>query len=195
LNPKKLIKTFLLVFVVLSFAVLIYKEFSPKNEGNVTDAAATRGAAVSVSGEPASAPESRSLKGTVAEQQTPPLSSQIAVKSGNSKVVVYYFHGTFRCTTCRTIEKYSHDAIQQYFSKELDNGKLEFKPLNVEDAENRHYIQDYQLFSRSLVLSLVTNGKETKWKNLTDIWNLVSDKEKFFRYVKDEVEAFLKEAQ
>jgi hypothetical protein len=200
LNIRKLIKTLLLIFVVLSFAVLIYKEFSPRNDYNATaitksdTIAVTQGVAVSAVGGSVPATESRSLEADV-KPQHPASSPQSAVKVGNPKVIVYYFHGTFRCTTCRTIEKYSHDAIQQYSSKELDNGTLEFRPLNVEEPKNRHFIQEYQLFSRSLVLSLVRAGKETKSKNLTDIWNLVSDKEKFYQYVKDEVEAFLREAQ
>jgi hypothetical protein len=41
---------------------------------------------------------------------------------------------------------------------------------------------------------LASGGKETKWKNLADVWKLVSDKEKFFQYVKDEVELYLKES-
>ena len=185
----------LFVFVVLSFAVLVYKEFSTRSEGNATDVAVTKGNTTSVSGKTLPGTENQTARETTTKQKEESPSTQGAVKSRNAKVVVYYFHGIFRCTTCRTIEKYSHDAIQQYFSKELGNGKLEFRPLNVENPENRHYIQDYQLFSRSLVLSLITDGKETKWKNLTDIWNFVGDKDKFFQYVKDEVEAFLKEAQ
>ena len=99
----------------------------------------------------------------------------------------------FRCSTCQTIEEYSKDAIEQYFAKELKSRTLEFKPINVEEAENRHYVQDYQLFSKSLVLSLVKQDKEVTWKNLADVWKLVRDKDKFFQYVKEEVEKFLKE--
>jgi hypothetical protein len=62
------------------------------------------------------------------------------------------FHSTSRCTTCRTIERYSKEAIDKYFVDELKNGILEFKPVNVDEPENRHYIQDYQLYTRSLVL-------------------------------------------
>jgi hypothetical protein len=80
-----------------------------------------------------------------------------------------------------------------YFAKELGNGRLEFRPVNIEEPGNKHFIQDYQLVTRSLVLSLMSDGKETKWKNLADVWKLVRDKDKFFQYVKDEVEKFLKE--
>jgi hypothetical protein len=187
------LKGLLLVFVFLSLGVLIYKEFSHRNESNATDIAITNGGAKSLSGKSSPVPESQPSKEPITKQKEEAPASRTEVRSHNSKVIAYYFHGTFRCTTCRTIEKYSKEAIEYYFSNELKNGKLEFKPLNVEDAENRHYIQDYQLFSRALVISLVKQDKEVTWKNLTDVWTHVKDRDKFFRYVKDEVEKFLKE--
>ena len=193
MDIKKLIKSLLFIFVVLSLGVLIYKEFSPKNESNSIDIAATRADKTTASVEPVPVSGSLPLKETATKQKEKAPSPLTEVKAQNSKVIAYYFHGTFRCSTCRTIEEYSHDAIQTYFAKELQNGKLEFRPVNVEEPENKHFIQDYQLVTRSLVLSLMSDGKETKWKNLPDVWKLVRDKDKFFQYVKDEVEIFLKE--
>lgn len=193
MDIRKLIKSLLFIFVVLSLGVLIYKEFSPKSETKATNIVETRGEKTTVSVEPVPAPKSQPLKEPATKQKREAPSPHTAVKSQNSKLIAYYFHGTFRCTTCRTIEQCSHDAIQTYFAKELGNGRLEFRPVNVEEPENKHFIQDYQLVTRSLVLSLVSDGKETKWKNLPDVWKLVRDKDKFFQYVKDEVEKFLKE--
>jgi len=112
-----------------------------------------------------------------------------------SKVIIYYFHSTHRCPTCLRIEKYSREAIEKYFANELKNGILTFKSLNVDEPENRHFIQDYQLYTKSLVITLYKNDKQEKWENLADIWLLVSDKEKFYQYVKDEVGKFLQEAE
>ncbi len=193
MNIKKLIKGLLFIFVVVSLGVLIYKEFSPKSESNVVDVAEIRADKTTVSVESMPSPESKPIKERVKKQKEEAPSSQIAVSSHKAKLIAYYFHGTFRCTTCRTIEEYSHDAIQMYFAKELGNGILEFRPVNVDEPENKHFIQDYQLVTRSLVLSLLSDGKEMKWKNLPDVWKLVRDKEKFYQYVKDEVELFLKE--
>ena len=195
MDIRKLIKSLLFIFVVVSLGVLIYKEFFPKNERKTTDVTATRLDKTAVSVEFVSAPESRSLKKLAIKQNEEAPSPRTGMKAHNSRVIAYYFHGTFRCTTCRTIEEYSHDAIQTYFAKELGNGRLEFRPVNVEEPGNKHYIQDYRLVSKSLVLSLVSDGKETKWKNLADVWKLVRDKEKFYQYVKDEVEIYVKEAQ
>ncbi len=192
MDIKKLIKSLLFIFVVLSLGVLIYKEFSPKSESNATNVAVTKSDVTSVSGKSLPVPDIQTSKEPVTKEKKEAPVSQSAVKSQNSKVIAYYFHGTFRCSICRTIEEYSNDAIQTYFAKELGNGRLEFRPVNVEEPGNKHFIRDYQLVTRSLVLSLVSDGKETKSKNLADVWKLARDKDKFFQYVKDEIEKFLK---
>ena len=192
---RKLVKALLFFFVVLSFAVLIYKEFSPKSESNVTAVAATQVDKTSIAEKSLPVPKSQPSKEPATKQKQKTASPLTEVKAQNSKVIAFYCHGTFRCSTCQTIEKYSHDAIYQYFSKELSTGKLEFKAVNVEEEENRHYIKDYQLFSKSLILVLYKDDKQVKWKILKEVWIHAGDKEKFFQYVKDEVEGFLKEAQ
>ena len=121
-----------------------------------------------------------------------PAFSQAAPKS---KVVAYYFHGDFRCYTCHTMEQYSREAIETNFKDALASGKLEFKAVNVEERGNEHFVQDYQLYTKSLILSLVKDGKEIKSKNLTKIWEYVRNKQRFFDYVSEEVSNFLKEAQ
>ncbi|MFH1092972.1 MAG: nitrophenyl compound nitroreductase subunit ArsF family protein [Candidatus Omnitrophota bacterium] len=111
----------------------------------------------------------------------------------STRVIAYYFHGNFRCPTCRNLEQYAKEVIENNFRKDLSEGTLVFKAVNVEKSENEHFIDDYKLYSKSLVLSLVKDGKEIKYKNLTKIWQLVRDKGKYINYVKDEITAFIKE--
>ena len=108
-------------------------------------------------------------------------------------VVAYYFHGTMRCPTCHKLEQYSKEAIDGNFKGAIRSGKLEFKEVNIENSGNEHYANDYQLYTKSLILSLVKDGKEIKWKNLDKIWERVRNKEGFIDYVKSEVADFLKE--
>jgi len=194
-NIRKLIKSVLFIFVAFSLAFLVYKEFSPKNENHAPDISAKNVDTPTAVDKSALADESRSLKGSETKQQNPVPLSKTAVKAGNAKVIAYYFHGTFRCTTCRTIEEYSKEAIETYFASELKNGTLEFKPINVDEPENRHYIQDYQLYTRSLVLVQYQDDKQLKWKNLPEVWSYAKDQEKFYQYVKDETERFLQEKE
>lgn len=113
------------------------------------------------------------------------------VPTVNSKVVAYYFHGTYRCTTCRTIEAYAHEAVQTGFAEALKAGKIEWRALNVEEPANRHFLKDYQLYTRSVVLASYQGDKQLRWKNLEKVWELVGDKGQFTRYVQGEVKTFL----
>lgn len=121
--------------------------------------------------------------------------TDVATVAKGSQVIAYYFHGNFRCYTCHTIEQYSKEAIEANFKNELSSGKLQFKVVNTDDSGNEHYVSDYQLYTKSLVLSLLKDGKEIKSKNLTKIWDHVRDKQKFYDYVSEEVKDFLKEAK
>ena len=40
----------------------------------------------------------------------------------------------------------------QRFAKDIAAGRLEWRLVNIQNPENRHFIQDYQLFTKSLVL-------------------------------------------
>lgn len=111
------------------------------------------------------------------------------------KVTAYYFHGTFRCYTCTNMEKYSREAIEANYKDALASGILEFKAINVEDRGNEHFVNDYQLYTKSLVLSFVKDGKEVKHRNLDKIWEYSRNKQKFIDYVTSEISGFMKDVQ
>ena len=107
-------------------------------------------------------------------------------------IVAYYFNGNFRCGKCKKIEQYSQEAITKYFGKELKNGSLRFTVLNTDLPENKHFIQDYQLVTRSLVIVEFKDGKQVRWNNLGGVWQCVSSKETFLSYVQTEIQKYLK---
>ena len=127
--------------------------------------------------------------GTVAK----PGDGRVVAKEKGKKLVVYYLHGSFRCGTCMAIERQAKEAVEGDFAKEIKAGKVVFLPLNYELPENAHFGGDYQLTTRSLVLSFRKNGKEVKWKNLPGIWTTVHNPPAFREYVSGEVGAMLKE--
>ena len=116
-----------------------------------------------------------------------------AQSSPQAKVIAYYFHGSFRCVTCTNMEKYSQEAIEENFKDEIASSKLEFKAVNVEEKGNEHFVNDYQLYTKSLILSMVKDGKEVKSKNLDKIWQLARNKQKFIDYIVSELSAFMKD--
>lgn len=123
------------------------------------------------------------------------ISSAIAFAADNSsvKAIAYYFHGSFRCYTCTNMEKFSREAVETNFKDAMASGKLEFKAVNVEDRGNEHFGDDYKLYTKSLIISLVKDGKEVRYKNLDKIWQLAGNKQKFIDYVTGEVNELMKD--
>lgn len=106
-------------------------------------------------------------------------------------VVVYYFHGNARCATCRTIESLANDAIHAGFAGELDDGTLTWQTVNIDEHDNTHFIQDFQLVTRSVVLAEYRDGAVVRFTNLDKVWQLVRSKDDFVAYVQRETREFL----
>jgi len=107
------------------------------------------------------------------------------------RVIAYYFHGNVRCATCRAMEAHSREALESAFAKQFENGLLVWRAVNTDVKGNEHFVEDYKLYTKALVLVNEVRGKRAKWKNLEKIWQLVRDKDAFFRYVQDETRSYL----
>jgi hypothetical protein len=166
MKTKAIITAVLLLFVAASVGYLILTE--------------TRDVKTP-SGTPESAPES--APATAAPDS--------AADSTAHQLLAYYFHGKTRCWTCRTIEAYAEEAIRTGFPEAWDNGRIAWLVVNVEQPENEHFVRDYQLTTRSVVLVDVTGGTERRWIRLDRVWQLVHDKQAFTDYVQGEADSIL----
>ncbi len=107
------------------------------------------------------------------------------------KVIAYYFHGNMRCQTCRKIEAYANEAVRIGFPEELKAGTLEWRVVNIDEPANKHFVEEYELITRSLVIVDFRDGRQTAWKNLERVWDLVGNKTAFLNYVQEETRLFL----
>lgn len=105
----------------------------------------------------------------------------------DNQLIVYYFHGDQRCPTCHKLETYAKEALDAYFADEIASKNIVWKIVNIDRTENSHFIQDYKLVTKSVVLSEVANGKEVGWKNLDQIWQKVGDKDSYLQYIRESV--------
>lgn len=111
-------------------------------------------------------------------------------KSENSqpdRLDIYYFHATGRCNSCLKIEKYTRSAIENGFKDELKSGKIVFKMVNIDEPENKHFIKDYELYTKSVIVQQIKKGKPAKWENLDQVWDLLDNETQFSLYIQDEV--------
>lgn len=102
-----------------------------------------------------------------------------------NRVVVYYFHGNARCTTCRTLEAQSRKAVTEGFPQELASGGIVFQPVNLDEEENEHFLEDFQLFTRCVVVAREEAGKVVGFTTLDKVWDLVWKQPEFLAYLRD----------
>jgi hypothetical protein len=115
-----------------------------------------------------------------------------AAETVPEKLIVYYFHGFQRCPTCFKLENYAKSVVENDFAEAVRKGKIEWKTVNVEVKGNEHFNDDYKLYTKSVVVSTINNGKESSWKNLEQIWQLVHDEGAYREYIRNEIIACLK---
>lgn len=152
----------LLVFVVVATATLYYQELNPNST-------------VPVIQEDISQEDASQEPDAVLPRQ----------------IIAYYFYGDQRCATCMKLETYTKEALKTYFKNELDTQLILWKTINVDQPENQHFITDFELSAKMVVLAELQNGTITRWKKLNDIWQLVGDKVAFIQYIQTETSCYL----
>lgn len=197
MKPRMILTVALLLFVAASVAALIVGETTGGRGG--APAAGSSAATQSPEGAslPAAVAETETLvasteEALVSPETAAPAAVPAAASSPEHRVIAYYFHNTARCPTCRTIERYSWEALQASFSAELRSGRLEWQVVNMEEPGNRHFVMDYGLSSPSLVLVETNREAGVRFKVLKETWTLVHGRQAVFSaYVEAEVKAFL----
>lgn len=165
MKAKKILTAVLLVFVAVSVVFAIVKETTKSPPSEQTDV------------------ERPAVQKASAPVETSP-----------EKVIVYYFRTNVRCAKCIKFEKYSRKAVVTGFQKALEDGRLEYKIVNIEEPGNKHYVEDYKLYTKSIVVVEMKGDEQVRWNNLDKIWQLVSSEEKFIDYIQEGVRSYLGEA-
>ncbi len=109
-----------------------------------------------------------------------------------TKIVVYYFHRKVRCQECLTIEDLSKKAVGEKYPKLLASGRLEFRPVLLDDPDNWHYVDGFLLTSPSLVVAETGDSGTVRWKKLDRVWELVGSQREFRSYIVDAIDEYLR---
>jgi len=99
-------------------------------------------------------------------------------------IIVTYFTTDVRCKSCRAIEAMTREIVEQQFANELENGDLHFQVKNIDRSENKHFIDDYQLSFKTVVISSMKDGKEIHFSKMDKVWELLDNPDEFSDYMK-----------
>ena len=119
-----------------------------------------------------------------------PKKNEAAVKKPAAKYVVYYFYNGKRCVTCRNIENYTEQTVVRDFAESLADRRITFYPVNIDEKNNEHFIDDFKLTTKTVVLAEYKDNKCVKSKQLGKIWELAHDKKLFDAYIRQEISSF-----
>lgn len=78
-----------------------------------------------------------------------------------NRIEVLCFHGKQRCITCKNIEKYSKEVVENDFAKELKSGVIVFKVIDFSTKEGEAIADKYEISFSSLLVNKYTNGQES----------------------------------
>jgi hypothetical protein len=161
---KTLITAVLLLFVAVSIAVVVLREVGDRGSAAAAPEKQGRSAATTTSAEPPAVPQ---------------------------QFAAYYFRTNVRCPSCIKIEGWTDEAITANFTDELEDGSLVWETINTEESGNEHYVDDYQLYTKQVVLAEFADGQRVRYKDLARVWDLLGDQQAFSDYIVGEVKAFM----
>jgi alpha-acetolactate decarboxylase len=88
-------------------------------------------------------------------------------KLAETRFSAVYFHAPHRCPTCRKIESFSHEAL----TTEIEAGTLAWQIADYTSANNASLVDQFKVFTSTVVLVETQDGKVVRWKNLQQVWN------------------------
>ena len=101
-------------------------------------------------------------------------------------VAVFYFHGNARCQTCRLIETSTQEAVNG-----ITNSGVRWRAINVEEPGNEHFISDFRLTMKTVVIAEVRNGQIGQWEQMNEVWPLARSRAEFINYIQTGVRRHL----
>ena len=102
----------------------------------------------------------------------------------------YYFHAPHRCPTCRTIEKYSKDAL----ASEIDRGEIDWRVADYTAPENRDLARKFGVMTSTVVLVHRQDQEVVRWANLEDVWLHTGKRPEFLQFVREAYQDFRKDS-
>jgi len=111
-----------------------------------------------------------------------------------NRVEIIYFHVNQRCVTCLCFEQHINTVIETYFQDAINSGKLTYRVLNLQKAENTAIAKKYGAVGSQMFINVIIKGVDSI-EDIQSIWNwkCPGDPKGFERKVKSIIEQSLQE--
>ncbi len=190
LMVKKVTTSLLILFVIVSAGMIAFKASTGRSSLSDADNSKTVASGVSVKLGTSDTEDSSSdvpLNASVSQEVI-----DLTPTSGPTKqYVVAYFYTNTRCNSCMLIEKWTSEALLDGFGNEMDSNILTWKTVNTDVKANEHFLKDFDMYTKSVIVIEYVDGKATRHLNLDKVWNHLRNEGKFKEYVISETRSFI----
>ena len=107
------------------------------------------------------------------------------------KVELLYFHPRFRCLSCNNVEKFAKEVAENEFEQEMEEGKLVFRSLDIDDPENKDLVEELGVTGSSLYV-VATDGGKREHQAITDVWLHWNDSARSKEIITAELNRYIK---
>jgi hypothetical protein len=125
----------------------------------------------------------------------PAAGAQAQSASGSTVVYAYYFHQTFRCLSCQSMEETAAREIQEHFARQIQDGQVVWMSVNIDEPTGKVLRQQFNVRGSELVLARMENGVCKESKKLDELAGLLDRPDAFSKYLADEIGTCLIAAQ
>ena len=109
-----------------------------------------------------------------------------------AQVVVTFFREEEPCDTTKRVEQMCRNAVAAGFGSELNSGEVVYRVICAMLPENDHYLDDYEIGEKALIVARQENGKECEFVACHDIWILFEEEtSEFDAYVQQQIRDYL----
>jgi hypothetical protein len=113
------------------------------------------------------------------------------IADAKAKIMVYFFHGTHRCTGCINAEKATVTVLNELYKTQLNQGIIRFQSINVEETQNKALAEKYEAAWNMLLIVPVTNEK-AKVELTEQAFTYGTDPEGLKPYIRKAIDSMLK---
>ena len=128
-------------------------------------------------------------------QKTVPIqaveSTNTASANEKTAVTVTYFSSNVRCVSCRKIEALTRNTIETQFAEQMNSRQLVFETINIDLPENKHYVEEYELSFKTVLIAYVDGTGEKQWRKMDKVWELLSNEDQFEAYIAEGITSAL----
>ena len=107
------------------------------------------------------------------------------------KLEIIDFHSTYQCYSCVYIGDKTLEVLENNFAEEMQDGKISFQKINVDEVQNKEITNKYKARGSSLFFNVIIDDQDNISEDAA-VWRLVGRDKDFEDYLVNKINNLIK---